>query len=84
MTFPRRSQLSDDEEARWNVIFGEQADPLDHSTAWEEGRGEDEAGKQTVASATQRGPRGPAGVWDDYPEGNEDTLENFECGEWGS
>lgn len=43
-------------------MSGEQADPLDYSTGWGEGRGEGEAVKEADASVTQKGPRGPARV----------------------
>ena len=60
MTFQRRSQLCEDKEARRSVMSGEQADPLDYSTGRGEGRGEDKAVEEADASATQKGPRGPA------------------------
>lgn len=79
VAFPRQNPLCDDQEARQGVTFGKQVAPSNYSIRWAEGRGENEASEETVASATQRAGEDLLEVIND-PAGHEDGLKSCAFG----
>lgn len=81
--FPRQNPLCDNQGASQRVMFGKQVAPSNYSIRWVEGRRENEAEGETVASATQRALE----VINDHT-GHEDDRRVTHVGchvaEWGS